>query len=68
MLGSYLLEACSFPMKGRKGVDPEEMWGRMELEEIEGGQPVIILYYMRKETIFNIRKKWTCYKTFPKEI
>lgn len=52
----YLLEACSFPVRDRKGVDLEERGGRDELGGAAEGETVIILYCMRKQPIFNKRE------------
>ena len=48
MFGCYLLEACSFLMRDRKGVDLEGKGGGEELGGINGGKTVIRIYYMRK--------------------
>lgn len=40
MFGSYLLETFSFLMKDRKGMDPEGMRGRENLERVEGVETV----------------------------
>lgn len=51
----YLLEACSFLMRGRKGVDPEARGGE-EIEVLERGENVIRIYYVRKN-LFSTRVK-----------
>ena len=48
MFGCYLLGACSFLMRDRKGVDLEGKGGGEELGGINGGKTVIRIYYMRK--------------------
>lgn len=54
MFGSYILEACSFLMKGRKGVNLEGRGVWEGLDRIEGGETIIKIYYMRKEIVFNV--------------
>lgn len=46
MLGCYHLEACSFLIRKRKGVDPERRRSREELRRVEGEKTVYqdILY------------------------
>jgi hypothetical protein len=44
----YLLEDCSFLMRNRKEVDPK---GRGSREDL-GGETVIRIYCMRKESVF----------------
>lgn len=53
----YPLEACSFLMWDRKGVDPDGKGGGEELGEVEGGETVIRTDFVRKESIFNIRNE-----------
>ena len=60
MFGCYLLEACSFLMRDRKGVDLEGRRGGKELGGVVGGETIVMIYYMTKEYIFNKRK--TFYK------
>lgn len=57
MFGFYFLQACSFLMGDRKGVDPEGRGSAEELEGAEGGETVIRMYWMKKESIFNQRGK-----------
>lgn len=52
MFDDYLLEACSFPMRNRKGMDVDEWSGREQLEEIEGHEILIGIYYMKKRIYF----------------
>ena len=56
MFGCYLLEACSFLMRDRKGVDLDGRRGGEELGGVEGGETIIRIYYVRKKSIFNKRK------------
>ena len=49
----YLLEACSFLMRGRKRVDPKR---REELRRVEGGETLTRIYGMKVEPIFSKRK------------
>ena len=56
IFGCYLLEACSFLMRDRKGVDLEGRRGGEDLGRVEGEETIIRIYYMRKESIFNKRK------------
>lgn len=44
-------------MRARKGVDPEGRGGGEELGGEEGGKTIIRIYCMRKDSIFNKRKK-----------
>lgn len=44
-------------MGDRKGVDPEGRGSAEELEGAEGGETVIRMYWMKKESIFNQRGK-----------
>lgn len=55
MLG-YLLEAVPFLVRDRKGAVLE---GRGEEEKggVDGGETALRIYCMRKQAIFNIRKK-----------
>jgi hypothetical protein len=48
MFGSYL-RILYFLMRDIKGIDPEEIGGGEELEEVEGGETVIQLYCMKKK-------------------
>ena len=56
MFGCFLLEACSFLMKDRKGVDLEERGGGEELGRVEERETIIRKYCLRKESIFNKSK------------
>ena len=58
MFDPYLLEACSFQMRDRKGVDPNGRGGRDQLARREGGETVIMVYCMRKESVFDKKGKW----------
>lgn len=60
MFGGYLLETCSFPMRDRKKVDPDERGGEEELTGTEGGETLIRRDYMTKESIFDKRKIVIC--------
>jgi len=53
MFGYYLF----FLMRDRKGVDPERRGGGEDLGGVKGGETVIRIYRMRKESIFNKRNK-----------
>jgi hypothetical protein len=53
MIDCYLLEACFFLVRDRKGADPEGRGGREELYEVEGGSTVIRIYCMKKN-LFSI--------------
>ena len=53
MFGCYLLEACCFLMRHRKGMDPEGKGGEEEVEGVEGEETVIRIYCMREEFVFN---------------
>ena len=48
LFGCYLLEACSFLMRDRKGVDLDGRDGGEELGGVEGEETVICVYCMRK--------------------
>jgi hypothetical protein len=50
MLGFYLLEACSFLMRDRKGMDPEGRGEGRELEEQREGKPKS--GYIKKNLLF----------------
>jgi len=53
-----LVKVCCYLIRDRKGVDLNwEGWDREELGGIEGGTSTISIYFMRKESIFNTRKK-----------
>ena len=52
MFGCYLLEACSFLMRDRKGVDLDGRDGGEELGGVEGEETVIRIYYVRKNIFF----------------
>ena len=53
MFGCYLLEACSFLMIDRKGVDPEKRRGGEELGGVQGRESIIRVYCIKKDSIFN---------------
>ena len=53
----YLIEACSFLMRSRNGGDLEEQGGREDMRRVEGEKTIIKVYFMRKETIFNLKRK-----------
>lgn len=56
MFGWYLIEACSFLMKDKKGVFPEEGgWGGNGNSEVS--RNCIQDIFMIKESIFNYKKK-----------
>lgn len=57
MFCCYLLEACSFLMIDRKGVNPEVRGGEEELVCVEGGETIIRMYRMGKESISSKRNK-----------
>lgn len=58
MFGCYLLEeACSFPMKDRKRVRTEGKEYGEELGRVEGRKIIIVIYCLRKESIFNKKFK-----------
>ena len=48
VLGYYLLEACYFLMRDRKGVDLDGRRSVEDLAEVDKGESVIRTYYMRK--------------------
>ena len=52
MFGCYLLEACSFLIRDRKGVDPDRMGGGEELRGVKGGEAVIRIFCMRTKIYF----------------
>lgn len=57
----YLLEASSFLMRDRKGVDPDGRGGVEEPEGGEGRETALQLHCMRKESMFNKggkKEKW----------
>lgn len=45
-------------MGDRKGVDLDGRAGGKKLGGVEGGSTIIRIYYVRKMTIFNKRKKY----------
>jgi hypothetical protein len=53
----YLLEVCAFLMRDRKGVDPSRSGDGKELGGVEGLDIIIGIYYVRKASIFNKRKR-----------
>lgn len=57
MFGGYLLEACPFLARDRKGVDVDRKGGGEELGGGERGESVFRLYCLRKESMFNRRGK-----------
>lgn len=46
-----------FLMRDRKRVDPDGTGGGEALEELEGGENIIRIHYVRKKFIFNKIKK-----------
>lgn len=56
MFVCYLLKACSFLMKDRKGMGTEGRRGEEELAGAKAEETIIRLYCLRKESIFNKRK------------
>lgn len=44
-------------MRDRNQVDPDGRGGREQLGGLEGGKTVIMIYLLRKESIFNKRGK-----------
>lgn len=46
-----------FLMRDRKRVDSDGTGGGEALEELEGGETIIRMYYVRKKSIFNKIKK-----------
>ena len=48
MFCCYLLEACSFLMRDRKGVDLKGQGGEKELVGVEGGETIVKIHYMRR--------------------
>ena len=51
MFGSYLLEACSLKRDG-KGVDLKGRGGDEKGGGVEGGESIIRIYCLRKESVF----------------
>lgn len=49
MVGCYCLEACSFLMKDRKGLDLEGSWDWEEMGGFEGGEPTIRIWENMRE-------------------
>ena len=47
----YLSEVCSFKMRDRKRVGLNGRGGGEELGGVEGGETVIMIYQVRKESI-----------------
>lgn len=43
-------------MIDRKGMDPDGKEGKEKLERGKGGEKIIRVYYMRKESFFNFKK------------
>lgn len=56
LFGSYLLEAYSILMRDKKAVDPEGSGGGKELGGAEGGETIVRIYSIRKESISNKRE------------
>jgi hypothetical protein len=53
---SYWISFCYIllsPLRDRKGVDTDSRGNGEELEEVEGGNAVIRISYIRKESISN---------------
>jgi hypothetical protein len=44
-------------MRSRNGGDLEEKGGREDMRRVEGEKTIIKVYFMRKETIFNLKRK-----------
>lgn len=57
MFYCQLLEAFSFLMRARKGVDLDGREGGEELQRVEGGKTVFRLYCLRKESMVNNKGK-----------
>lgn len=57
MLCFYLLEACSFLVRDRRGVDLEGRRGGERTGRDRRGETVFRLHCMRKESMFNKREK-----------
>lgn len=59
MFDCHLLEACSCLMSNRKEVDLRNRGrgGEEELGEIETGETITWIYYMRKKTLFSTKGK-----------
>lgn len=53
MFGCFLLEACYFLMRNKKGVDLERRGGGEELGGVETVETILRIYCVRKESIFN---------------
>ena len=53
----YPLEACSFLMRRKKGSGSGWEGSGEELGGVEGGETIIGIYCMKKESIFNKRQK-----------
>ena len=49
------LESYSFLRRDRKKMDPEGIKGEEELGEMEGGEAIFRIYFMRKESNFNLK-------------
>lgn len=49
------LESYSFLRRDRKEMDPEGIKGGEELGVMEGGEAIFRIYFMRKESIFNLK-------------
>lgn len=69
MFGFYLLEACSFLKRDRKGLGPEGKGGREDLGREEGGETNQDILYEKKNPVsINTKKKspclWLCQDSF----
>lgn len=51
LLGCYILEACSFPMRDRKKMDAEGREGGEELVRAEGGEMIYRVYFVSKGSV-----------------
>lgn len=52
-----LLETCSFLLRDRKDMVPNERWSEVKLAGVEGGKVVIRIYFMGKYNLFSIKRK-----------
>ena len=53
----YTLEARSFPMRDRNGMDSDGGEGKKDLGGAEGGQTVIRTHCIRQDSIYNTEGK-----------
>lgn len=56
LLYYYLLEACSFIVRDRTGMDPDERGGGEELKGTDRKETIIRIYHVKNESILNKRK------------